>query len=187
MDCSMPGFPVPHYLLVFAQTHVHWVSDAIYAAHPLSPPSSPSLSLSQHHVLFQWVSSSHQVAKVLDLQLQHQSFQRVFSVDFLYNWLVWPSCCPRDSQSLLQHHNSKTSILWCSAFFMAQLSNWNMTTGKSIALTIETFVGKVMSLFFNTLSRFVIAFLPRSKRVLISWMQSPSAVSLEPKKIVCLC
>ena len=81
-------------------------------------------------------------------------------------------------QSLLQHHNSKASILWCSAFFMVQLSHPYMATEKTIALNIWTFVGKVMSLFFNTLSRFVIAFLPRSKCFSISWLQSPSAVIL---------
>ena len=86
-------------------------------------------------------------------------------------------------KSLLQHHCSKASILRCSAFFMVQLSYPYMTTGKTIALTRRTFVGKVMSLLFNMLSRFVRAFLPRSKRLLISWLQSPSAVILEPKKI----
>ena len=86
-------------------------------------------------------------------------------------------------KSLLQHHNSKASILCHSAFFMIQLSHPYMTTGKTIALTIPTFVGKVMSLFFNMLSRFVVAFLPRGKRLLISWLQSPSIVILEPKKI----
>ena len=89
----------------------------------------------------------------------------------------------RTLKSLLQHHSSKASILWCSAFFMVQLSHAYMTTGKTIALTRWTFVGKVMSLLFNMLSRLVIAFLPRSKRLLISWLQSPSAVILEPKKI----
>ena len=84
---------------------------------------------------------------------------------------------------LLQHHNLKASILWHSAFFMVQLSYLYMTTGRTVALTIWTFVGKWMSLLFNTLSRFVIAFLPRSKRLLISWLQLPSAVILEPKKI----
>ena len=85
---------------------------------------------------------------------------------------------------LLQHDSSKASILWCSAFFMVQLSHLNMTTRKAIALTRWTFVGKVKHLWFNMLSRFVIAFLPRSKCLLISWLQSPSAVILEPKKIV---
>ena len=86
-------------------------------------------------------------------------------------------------KSLLQHHSSKASVLQCSAFFMVWLSHPYMTTGKTIALTIQTFVGKIMSLLFNTLSRFVIAFLPRSKHLLISWLQLPSAVTLEPKKI----
>ena len=86
-------------------------------------------------------------------------------------------------KSLFQHHNSKTSILQHSAFFMAQLSHPYMTTGKTIALTRQTSVSKMMSLLLNTLSRFVIAFLPRSKRFLISWLQSLSAVTLEPKKI----
>jgi len=86
-------------------------------------------------------------------------------------------------KSLLHHHSSKASILWCSAFFIVQLSHPYMTTGKTIALTRWTFVGQVMSLLFNMLSRLVIAFLPGSKRLLISWLQSPSAVILEPKKI----
>ena len=86
-------------------------------------------------------------------------------------------------KSLLHNHSSKASILRCSAFFMVQLSHPCMTAGKTIAFSILTFVGKVMSLLFNMLSRFVIAFFPRSKCVLISWLQSPSAVILEPKKI----
>ena len=86
-------------------------------------------------------------------------------------------------KSLLQHHSSKASILQCSAFFMVQFSHPYMTTGRAIALTIWTFVGKVMSLLFNMLSRLVIAFLPRSKHLLISWLQSPSTVISEPKKI----
>ena len=86
-------------------------------------------------------------------------------------------------KSLLQHHSSKASILWSSAFFRVQLSHPYMTTGKTIALTRQTFIGKVMSLLFNMLSRLVITFLPRSKHLLISWLQSPSAVILEPKRI----
>ena len=86
-------------------------------------------------------------------------------------------------KSLLQHHSSKASVLQRSAFFMVQLSHPYMTTGKTIALTRQTFVGKVMSLLLNILSRLVITFLPRSKRLLISWLQSPSAVILEPRKI----
>ena len=86
-------------------------------------------------------------------------------------------------KSLLQHHSSKASILWHSAFLMVKVSHPYLTTGKTVALTRWTFVGKVMSLLFNMLSRFVIAFLPRSRRLLISWLQSPSAMILEPKKI----
>ena len=88
-------------------------------------------------------------------------------------------------KSLLQFHSSKASVLWCSAFFIVQLSHPYMTTGKTIALTRQTFVGKVMSLLFNMLSGLVIGFLPRSKCLLSSWLQSPSAVILEPPKIVC--
>ena len=83
MDCSTPGFPVLHHLLEFAQTHVHWVSDANQPSCPLLSPSPPAVNLSHHQDLFQWVSSSHWVAKVLELHLQHQSFQRIFMVDFL--------------------------------------------------------------------------------------------------------
>ena len=90
-------------------------------------------------------------------------------------------------KSLLQHHSSKASILLCSAFFIVQFSHLNMTTGKTIALTRWTFVGKVISLLFNMLSRLVINFLLRSKHLLISWLQSPSVVILEPRKIVCHC
>ena len=89
--------------------------------------------------------------------------------------------------SLLQYHSSKASVLWHSAFFMVQLSYPYVTTGKIITLTRWTFVGEVMSLLFNTLCRFVVTFLPRSKHLLISWLWSPSAVILEPKKIVCDC
>ena len=97
MDCSTSGFPVHHQLPEFTQAHVNQVGDAIQPAHPLSSPS-PTFSLSQHQGLFQWVSSSHQVAKVLEFQLQHQSFQWIFRTDFLYDGLVWSLCSPRDSQ-----------------------------------------------------------------------------------------
>ena len=103
-------------------------------------------------------------------------------ISFTIDWLGLLAV-QRTLKSLLQHHSSKASILQCSAFFTVQLSHPYMTTGKTIALTIWTFVGKVMSLLFNTLSRFVIAFLPRSNCLLISWLQSPSAVILEPKKL----
>ena len=98
VDCNTSGFPVLHHLPEFAQTHVHWVGDAIQPSHPLSSPSPPALNLSQNQGLFQRVSSSHLVAKVLELQLQHQSIQWKFRVDFLQDWLVWSPCCPMDSQ-----------------------------------------------------------------------------------------
>ena len=91
MDCSTSGSPVLHYLPEFARIHVHWVSDAIQPSYPLSP-SSLAFNLSQHQGLFQWIGSSHQVAKVLELQFQHQSFQWIFSVDFLWDRLVWSPC-----------------------------------------------------------------------------------------------
>ena len=98
MDCSMPGVPVHHQLLEFIQIHVHWVGDAIQSSHPLSSPSPPAFNLSQHQGLFQWVSSLHQVAKVLELQLQYQSFQWIFRTDLLYDRLVGSPCSPGDSQ-----------------------------------------------------------------------------------------
>ena len=98
-------------------------------------------------------------------------------------WTGWISLQSKGLKSLLQHHSSKASVLWCSAFFTVQLSHPYMTTGKTIALTRWTFVGKVMSLLFNMLSRLVITFLPRSKCLLISWLQSSSAVIFEPLKI----
>ena len=152
MDCSMPGLPVHHQLLEFTQTHVHWVNDAIQPFHPLSSPSPPTFNLSQCQGLFKWVSTSHQVAKILDFQLQHQSFQWYSGlISFRMDWL--DLLAVRGTlKSLLQYHNSKASILWCSAFFIVQLSHSYMTTGKTIALTRQTFVGKVMSLLFNILS-----------------------------------
>ena len=117
------------------------------------------------------------------MELQHLSFQRNSGlISFRMDWfdlLVVQGIL----KSLLQHHNSKASVLPCSALFVVQLSHPYMTTGKTMALTVWTFVGKVMFLLFNTLSRFVTAFLPRSKCLLISRLQSPSAVILELKKI----
>ena len=179
MDCSTPGFPVLYHLLELAQTHVHWVGDAIqssYLCHPLL--LLPSMFASMR-VFFKWVSSLHQMAKVLEFQLQHQSFQWILRTDFFWNWLVWSPCSPRDSRvfsnTTVQKHQ----------FFGAQLSLRSnshpyMNTGKTTALPRRTFVGKVMSLLFNMLSRLVITFLPRRKHLLISWLQSPSAVILEP-------
>ena len=103
-------------------------------------------------------------------------------ISFRMDWLDLLAV-QRTLKSLLQHHSSKASILQCSAFFTVQFSHPYMTTGKTTALTRQTFVGKVISLLFNTLSRLVIAFFPRSKHLLISWLQSPSAVIFEPKKM----
>ena len=181
MDCSMPGLPVHHQLLEFTQTYVHWVSDAIQPSHPLLSPSPHAFNLSQHHGLFQWVSSSHQVVR-------YWSFTFSISPSNEYTGLISFKMDCLDLlavqgtlKSLLQHHSSKASILHHSAFFTVQLSHPYMTTGKTIALTRQIFVGKVMSLLWNMLSRLVITFLPRSKRLLISWLQSPSAVILEPR------
>ena len=98
MNRSTPGLPVHHQLLEFTQTHVHWVSDAIQPSHPLLSPSPPALILSQHQSLFTWVSSSHQVAKLLEFQLQHQSLQWTPRTEFLQDGLVGSPCSPRDSQ-----------------------------------------------------------------------------------------
>ena len=124
------------------------------------------------------------------IQLQLQSFSFNISPSNEYSGLIsfrmdWLDLLAFQGtlKSLLQHHSSKASFLWCSAFFIVLLSHPYMTTGKTIALTRWTFVGKVMSLLFNMLSRFVIAFLPRSRCLLISWLQSPSTVILEPEKI----
>ena len=127
MDCNMSGFPVFHCLLESTQTHIHLVSDIIQPSHPLLPPSPPAFNLSQHQGLFQWVSSSFQVAKILKLQLQDQFFQWLFRIDFLYNWLIsFIICllCKRLSR-VLKQHRSKTSILQHSAFFMFQFSQAN--------------------------------------------------------------
>ena len=140
-------------------------------SHPLSSPSPPAFNLSQHQGLFQWVSSLHQVAKVLELQLQHQSFQYSGLISFMTDWFD-VLAVQRTLKSLLHHHSSKTSVLQCSAFFMLQLSHLYMTTGKTTALTRWTFVGKVRSLLFNMLFRLAIAFLPRSKCLLISCLSS---------------
>ena len=142
MNCSIPGIPVLQYLLGFVQTHVHWVGDAIQPSHLLSSPSPPALNHSQHQGLFQWVGSLHQVAKLLELQ--HQSFQWISRVDFFrINWFDL-FAVQGTLKSLLQHHSTKASILWHSDFFIVQLSHAYMTTGKTTALTRQTFVGKVM-------------------------------------------
>ena len=104
----------------------------------------PSFSHFQHQGLFRWVSSSNQVARVLEFQLQHQSFQRIFKTDFLWDWLVWSPYSPRDSQKSSPAPQFKSIILWCSAFFIVQFSYPYMKPGKTIALTRWTFVSKIM-------------------------------------------
>ena len=183
MDCSTPGFPVLHQLSELAQTQMHWVGDAIQPSHPLSSPSLPAFNFSQHQGIFQWVSYSHQWPKDWSLSFSISPSNEYWGlISFRMDWLDLLDV-KETPRNLLQHHISKTSILQHSAFFIVQLSYPYMTTGKTIALTRRTFVGKVMSLLFNMLSRLVITFLPRSKNLLISWLQSPSAVILEPPKI----
>ena len=149
MDCSMPVFPVHHQLRELAQTHVHQIGDTIQQFHPLSSSSPPTFNPSQHQGPFQGVSFSHQVAKVLAFRLQHQSYQWLFTLtSFRMDWLDI-FAVQGTLKSLLQHHSSKASILWCSASFIVQLSYPYMITGKAIALTRRTFVGKVMSSTLN--------------------------------------
>ena len=162
MNCSMPGLPVHHQLLESTQTNVHCVCDAIQPSHNLLSPSLPTLNLFQHQGLFQWASSSHQVVKVLEFQLQHQSLQQIFRTDCL-GWTGWISLLSKQISRVF----SNTTVQKYQ-FFSAPLY---MTTGKTIALTRWTFVCKVMSLLFNKLPRLVIALLLRSMRLLISWMQ----------------
>ena len=138
MNYSMPGFSVHHQLL--EPTHVCQVDDAIQPSHTLSSPSSPALNLSQHQGLFQWVNSSHQVAKVLEFFNISPSSEHSGLISFRMDWLDLLAVQGTLS-SLLQHHSSKASILWRSALFIVQLSHPYMTTGKTIALTRWTFVG----------------------------------------------
>ena len=142
MNRITPGLPVHHQLPESTQTHVHWVGDAIQPSHPLSSPSPPAFNLSQHQGLFKWVSSLYQVAKVLEFQLQRQSFQWMLRTDFFEDWLVWSPFSPRDSQeSSPAPQFESTNSLALSLLY--GLSHLYMTTGKTIALTIWTFVGKV--------------------------------------------
>ena len=183
MDCSTPGLPVLHCLPEFAQTHVHCVNDAIQPSHLVSPfPSCPqsfpasrkSIISSESALRIRWpkywsfsISPSNEYSGLIS-----------FTIDWFDLLFVQGTL-----KGLLQHHSLKASVLWLSFYFRVQLLHPYMTTGKAIALTIWAFVGKVMSLLFNMLSRFVIAFLPRSKCLLISWLYSLSTVILEPKKI----
>ena len=183
MHYSMPGFPVHHQPPELAQTHVHQVGDAIqpsHLCHPLLllPSDFPSIRVFSNE-------------SVLCIRCpKYWSFSFTISPSNEYSGLIslridWFDMLAVQGtlKSLFQNYSSKAWILQCSAFFIVQLSHPYMTTGRAIALTRQTFVGKVMSLLFNMLSRLVIVFLPRSKCLLISWLQSPSAVIWEPKKI----
>ena len=168
----MSGFPVHHQLPEISQTHVHWVSDAIQPSHPLSSPP-PFLLLPSIFPSIR-VFSNESVLRIKWRKYWSFSFSISPSNEYLglvffrMDWLDL-LVVQGTLKSLLQHHSSKASILRCSAFFMVQLSHPYMTNGKTIGLTRQTFVGKVMSLLFNTLSRLVITFLPRGKHLLISW------------------
>ena len=137
INFTTPNFLVLHYFPEFAQTHVYWVSDATQTSWPLLPPSF-TLNLFHHQGLLQWGSSSHQVAKTLELQLQ----QWIFRVDFLQGWLVLSPCSPRDSQEPSPAPQSEIINSLASAFFIVRLSHPYMMTGKTIALTVWTFIGK---------------------------------------------
>ena len=182
MNCSMPGFPVHHQLPEFTQTHVHRVGNAIQPSHPQLSPSPPAPNPSHIRAF-----SNESTLRMRWPKYWSFSFSIIPSkehpgpISFRMDWLDILAV-QGTLQSLLQHHSSKASILQRSAFFTVQLSHPYMTIGKIIALTRRTFVGKVMSLHLNMLSRLVITFLPKSKHLLISWLQSPSAVILEPQK-----
>ena len=182
MDCSTPGFPVHHQLPELTQTYVHHFGDAIQPSHPLLSLAPPAFSLFQDQGLFRWVSFCIKWPKYWSFSFSiSPSNEHPGLISFRMDWLELLSV-QGTLQSLPQHHNSKSSILWHSTFFIVQLSHLYMTTAKTIALTRWTFVGKVMSLPFNMLSRLVTAFLPRSKHLLISRLL-PSAVILEPPQI----
>ena len=188
-DHSMPGLPVHHQFQESTQTHLHWVGDAIQSSHPLSSPSPPAFSLSQIPGLSIESALCIRWPKYWSFSFNiSPSNEHPGLISFRMDWLGL-FAVQGTLKSLLQHHSSKATILRHSAFYTIQLSHPYMTTGITIALTRRTFVGKIISLLLNMLSRLVITFLPRSKRLLISWMQSPSAVILEPKKIVshCIC
>ena len=179
------SLPFHHQLPESTQTHVHWVGDATQPSHSMLSLSPHAFKLSQHHDLFEWVSSSHQVAKVLELQLSvSPSNEYSGLISFRIDWLDLLAV-QGILKSLLQHRSLKGTILWCSAFFMVHLSHPYMTTGKILALTRQTFVGKVMSLLFNMLSKFVIACLPRSKHLLISVTVSFANSKLREKRGRC--
>ena len=159
MDCSTPGFPVHHQLQELSQIHVHQVSDAIQPSHPLSSPSPPA-SIFPSIMIFS-IESVLCIRWPKDWSFSFSISPSEYSglISFRMDWLDLLAV-QGTLKRLLQHHSSKPSILQHSAFFTVQLSHPFMTTGKTIALTRQTFVGKVMSLLLDMLSRLVIAFLP---------------------------
>ena len=179
----MPGFPVYHKLPEIAQTHVHPVGDAIQTSHPLSSPFPPAFNLSSIRVFSNELVLHIRWPKYWSFSFSISPSNECSGlISFRMDWFDLLAV-EGTLKSLLQHHSSKASILLCSDFFTVQLSHPHMTTGKTITLTRRTFVCKVMSLLLNMLSGLVIDFLPRSKHLLISWLQSPSAVILKPPKI----
>ena len=165
MDCSTPGFPMLHYLQEFAQIHIHWIRDAIQTSHPLSSP--PAFSLPSIRVFYNESALHIRWPKYWSFSFSiSPSNEYSGLISFRMDWLDLLAV-QGTQKSLLEHHSSKASILWHSAFFMVQLSHPYMITGKTIALTRWTFVDKVMSLLFNMLSRLVITFLLRSKCLFI--------------------
>ena len=177
MNRSTPSFPVHHQLLEFTETHVHRVSDAIQPSHPLSSPSPPApippsirVFSNESTLCMRWPKYwSFSFSIIPSKEIPGLISCRMDWLDLLE--------VQGTLKSLLQHHSSKPSILQHSAFFTVQLSHPYMITGKTIALTRRTFVGKVMSLLFNMVSRLVITFLPRSKHLLISWLHSDFGAS----------
>ena len=183
MNGSMPGLPVHHQLPEFTQTHANRVSDAIQPSHPRSSPSPSPSNPSQHQGLFKKSAPCIRWLKSWSFSLNiSPSNEHPGLISFRMDWLDLLAV-QGILKSLLQHHSSKAPICRRPAFFIVRLSHRYMTTGKTIALTRWSYVGKVISLIFNMLSRLVITFLPKSKHLLISWLQSPSAVILEPKQI----
>ena len=183
MKGSTLGLPVHHQLPEFTQIHVHRVCDAIQPSHPLSLPSHPASIFPNIRVFSNESALCIRWPKYWSFSFNiSPSNEHSGLISFRMDWLDL-LVVQGTLKTLLQHHSSKASVLRRSAFFIVQLSHPHMSTGKTIALTGWTFVGKVTSLLFNMLSRLVITFLPGSKCLLISWLQSPSAVILEPKKI----
>ena len=182
MNHSTPGLPVHHQVPKFTQIHVRRVSDAIQPSHPRSSPSPPAPNPSQHQSFANESTLRMRWPKYWSFSFSIiPSKEHPRLISFRMHWLELLAV-QGTLKTLLQHHSSKASILRHSAFFTVQLSHPYMTTGKTIALTRWTLVGQVMFLLLNMLSKLVITFLPRSKRLLISWLQSPSAVILEPQK-----